>query len=281
MESRVVPARSWTTRAVLPDEPVEQRRLADVRPPDDGDARRARLVRRPRCVLDLGASASPSTSAPSSARPLGGGNSDDHDVEQVAGAPAVQGADRVRLAEPEGEELPALVLAAVVVGLVGDDDDLVVAAAQPAGDDLVVVGHPDGAVDDEQHDVGVAHGGLDLAADLGLEVGAAGHPAAGVDDAERHAEPLGLERLAVAGDARAVLDDGRLLADDAVEQRRLADVGPADDGTTGGQGGHARSRARRRAWPSVATTSTGRGRSSTVPPSRKRPSSDRQTSGSR
>ena len=41
-----------------------------------------------------------------------------------------------------------------------------------------------------------------------------------------------------------------------------------------------RSRARRRAMPSVGTTSTGRGRSAGVVPSRKRPS-DRQTSGSR
>ena len=179
----------------------------------------------------------------------------------------MQRADRVRLAEPEGEELPALVLAAVVVGLVGDDDDVVAAAPQPVGDRLVVVGHPDRGVDDEQHDVGVAHGRLDLAADLHLEVAAARHPPAGVDDPERHAEPLGLERLAVAGDAGPVLDDRRLLADDPVEQRALADVGPADDGD---DGGHAsvtslmRSRApARRAWPSVATTSTGRGRSST------------------
>ena len=140
--------------AVLADEAVEQRRLADVGPPDDGDARRPRLVRRPRLLeLDVGVDRRRRGS------PVGAGacgrEAVDDDVEQVAGAPAVQGADRVRLAETEGQELPALVLAAVVVGLVGDDDDVVAAAAQPVGDGLVVVGHPDGRVDDEQHDVGV------------------------------------------------------------------------------------------------------------------------------
>ena len=125
---------------------------------------------------------------------------------------------------------------------------------------------PTDAVDDEQHEVGAAHRGLDLAADLGLEVAAARHPAAGVDDAERHAEPLGLQLLAVAGDPRAVLDDRRLLADDAVEQRALADVGPADDGDDGQLDAMlVISRApAQSARPSVATTSTGRGRSSTV-----------------
>ena len=94
----------------------------------------------------------------------------DDDVEQVAGAPAVQRADRVRLAEAEGQELPALVLAPVVVGLVGDDDDVVAAAAQPAAIASSSSVIPTERVDDEQHDVGVAHGRLDLAADLGLEV---------------------------------------------------------------------------------------------------------------
>ena len=40
--------------------------------------------------------------------------------------------------------------------------------------------------------IGPLHGLLDLAADLGVEVGAARQPAAGVDQQERPAEPLGL-----------------------------------------------------------------------------------------
>ena len=197
----------------------------------------------------------------------------------------MQGADRVRLTEPERKELPALVLPAVVVGFVGDDDHLAPVATQPAGDRLVLVGHPDGRIDHEQHNVGATNGRLHLAAHLDLEIAAGRRPAARVDHPERHAEPLGLELLAVAGDAGPVLDDRRLLAEDAVEQRALADVGPADDHDDRQRGDrcvtHEHSRAARNAWPSVATTSTGLGRSSTELPSRKWPSSDKQTSGKR
>ena len=62
---------------------------------------------------------------------------------------------------------------------------------------------------------------------------AAGQPAAGVDQQEGAALPLGLDLLAVAGDAGLLLDDGLAAADDAVQQRRLADVGAADDGDDG------------------------------------------------
>ena len=164
----------------------------------------------------------------------------------------MQGAHRVRLTEPERHELPAVVLAAIVVGLVGDEDHVVATPSQPVGDRLVVVGDANGRVDDEQHDVGPADGGLDLARHLGVQrrCRAAGHPASGVDDAEGDAEPLRFDLLAIAGDAGAVLDDRGLLADDAVEQRRLADVGASDDGDDGkAVSGHARSvpRARRAA----------------------------------
>ena len=139
----------------------------------------------------------------------------------------------------------------------------------------------------------------DCSAHLVVEGVAAGQPPAGVDQDEPAPVPLGLDLLAVAGDARALLDDRLAPADDAVHERRLADVGAADDGD-GGQG-HGRPgygppparrtadgrrsaqagvTASRRATPWVATTSTGRGRSSGAVPSRKRPW-DRQTSGSR
>ncbi len=191
----------------------------------------------------------------------------------------MQRADRVRLAGAEREELPAVVLAALVVGLVGDQQHRRLDAPQPVGQRLVVVGHAGGRVDEEQHDVGRLDGGLDLAADLGVEIVAARQPAAGVDQQELDPEPLGLGLVAVAGDAGAILDDGHLFADDAVEQRALADVGPPDD-DNGGQRHDDGSKALRSEMPSVAMTSTARGSSSTVVPSRKRPS-DRHTSGSR
>ena len=52
--------------------------------------------------------------------------------------------------------------------------------------------------------------------------------AAGVDDAEARRPPLADAVAAIARDARLVLDERRLPADQAVEQRRLADVRPPD-----------------------------------------------------
>ena len=54
-----------------------------------------------------------------------------------------------------------------------------------------------------------------------------------VDDAEAQGAEPRLAFAAVAGDARAVVDERELLADEAVEQGRLADVRPSDDGDGG------------------------------------------------
>ena len=54
-------------------------------------------------------------------------------------------------------------------------------------------------------------------------------PAAGVDHGEGPPAPLGVELLAVAGHAGPLLDHRRPTADDAVDQRGLADVGPSGD----------------------------------------------------
>ncbi|MDQ1020708.1 hypothetical protein QFZ43_007257 [Streptomyces afghaniensis] len=58
-------------------------------------------------------------------------------------------------------------------------------------------------------------------------------PAAGVDDLEAAARPLGLVGHTVASDTGLVLDDGLAAADDAVHQGRLADIGAADHGEDG------------------------------------------------
>ena len=42
--------------------------------------------------------------------------------------------------------------------------------------------------------------------------------------------PFGLGADAVARDAGLVMDDGDAPSDDAIEQRGLADIGPADNG---------------------------------------------------
>ena len=230
IESRVVPAMSWTTERSSPTSRLNSVDLPTFGRPTMATRGGGGSSAVHGCSVELDVDIGRAVVR----LRLGCGREPGHHlVEQVTGAPSVQRAHRERLSEAEGEELPAVVLPAVVVRLVDDDDHLLAAAPQPRGDRLVVVGHPDGAVDDEQHHVGVADGGLDLPADLGLELRSAGHPAAGVDDAEGDAEPIGLQRLAVARHARVVLDDRRLLADDAVEQRALPDVRATDDGDDG------------------------------------------------
>ena len=54
-------------------------------------------------------------------------------------------------------------------------------------------------------------------------------PAPGVHQGEPAAGPLGVVRDAVTGDPGDVLDDGLTAADDAVDERGLADVGPPHD----------------------------------------------------
>ena len=93
--------------------------------------------------------------------------------------------------------------------------------------------------------------------------------------------------LAIAGDTRKLFDDRVAPPDDPVHERRLADVRASDDRDDGEPTLalmpallSGRPRRQRSATPSVATTSTGRGRSAGVEPSRNSPS-DRHTSGSR
>ena len=52
----------------------------------------------------------------------------------------------------------------------------------------------------------------------------------GVEQGEGKVAELGRRFAHVARHARRVVDDGAALADQAVEQRRFADVGTADDG---------------------------------------------------
>ena len=134
----------------------------------------------------------------------------DDRVEQVAGAAAVRRRDRVGLVPAEGVELGALELALLVVGLVDRDDDRRLRPAQDVRGLLVRRRQPDDRVDDEDDDVGLGdrEAGLVLDARLDGVVGVE-LEAAGVDEDEPPAVPLGVAVEAVAGRAGAVLDDGR------------------------------------------------------------------------
>src|SRR5687768_100956 len=85
-------------------------------------------------------------------------------------------------------------------------------------------------VDDEEGHVRLFDRGRDLTANLAVHwrariVG----QSAGVDEPERPAIPLGTREVAIARRPRFLGDDRAVVADDAVEQRGLADVGAPDE----------------------------------------------------
>ena len=138
--------------------------------------------------------------------------------------------------------------------------------------------------------MGVRNGALGLTGHLarqrggvdGLDVG--GQPSAGVDDTERAAVPLGDEVLAIARHSGLLFHNRAPATDKSVHERRLTHVGASDDRNDREHVADAHRRRHRNAAtsdaPSVGTTSTGRGRSSSPLPSRNRPF-DSTTSGSK
>ena len=206
--------------ALLPRQPVEQARLADVGLADDRDPARAL-----RCVEVLG-------------RRVGQGVDDR--VEHVTAAASVQRRDGERLAEPQVPQAGGFQLGALVVDLVGSQHDGLVGRAQEADDLLVDVGDADRGIDDEQHGVGDLNGNLGLGGDALGEAAGVGVPAAGVDDRERTAVPHRVVGHTVAGHAGHIFDDRLTAADDAVDQGRLADVGAPDHCENGNGVSHRR-----------------------------------------
>ena len=137
--------------------------------------------------------------------------------------------------------------AAAALGLVGDQHDGLAERAQQLGEMAVERRQAGAGIDDEQADVGRADRGL------GLRAHAAGErirrglvEAGGVDGGEFEPADAGLALAPVAGDARQVVDQRQPLADEPVEQRRLADIRPTDDGDAErpSAGGHGHPRVR-------------------------------------
>ena len=140
------------------------------------------------------------------------------------------GGERDRIAEAELERLIGAGHADFAFGFIGDQHHRHLAPTQQLGEMPVERGHARPRVDHHQHDIGLADRALGLLAharqqaailDI-LEPG-------GIDN--REIEP-GQARPALAPvtrDAGQIVDKRQLLADQTVEQRRLADIRPADD----------------------------------------------------
>ena len=102
--------------------------------------------------------------------------------------------------------------------------------AQHLGEALVERRDAGAGIDHEQDDVGVADRDLGLLAHPVFEAAIADIlVAGGVEHAEFQIAEPPLALAAVAGDAGLVVDQRELPADQPVEQRRFADIGPADN----------------------------------------------------
>ena len=132
---------------------------------------------------------------------------------------------------PEFVELGQARRIAHALGLVHRQQHAPCRAAQVARDVVVLRAQAAARVEHEDHHIGLGHRLARLLGHLAQHaVGGVGLEAAGVDDDELAPVDLGVAVVAVARQAGKVGDDGVAAVRQPVEQRGLADVGPADDG---------------------------------------------------
>ena len=150
---------------------------------------------------------------------------------QVADALAVLGGDGNRLAEPQLERLVEAVGAGPSLALVGDQYDRPAGLPHRARESRIGRHHSIARIEQEQHCVGLGNGRLALRAHArGDGAGRGFLEARRVDEPQRVAADLGLALAPVAREARHVRDQRRTSCGQPVEERRLADVGPPDNG---------------------------------------------------
>ena len=151
-------------------------------------------------------------------------------VEQVGDAFTMLSTDRGRFAEAEREAFVDARVALFAFRLVGYEHYRNLLATQPAGDLFVQRGQADTRIEYEHRRVRAFQTDFGLLAHpAGQAVGILVFPAGGVDDLELQPRDFRIAEAAVARDAGLVVDQRQPLADEPVEQRRLADIRAADD----------------------------------------------------
>ena len=177
-----------------------------------------------------------------------GGRQDlDQRVVEFAQALAMLGGEGDRLAKAEAIDLVDARLPRCAFRLVGDDDDRLAGATHRLREMLVGGGEPGARVDHEQDRVAIDEGCLRLRTHApGERFRIALLEARRVDDGEGKVRDPALALAAIAGDARLVVDERQPPPNQPIEQRRLADVRPADDRNLGAHVVPARRRRRSR-----------------------------------
>ena len=167
---------------------------------------------------------------------------------EIAETLAMLGGDGDRLAEAELEGRVEAFLGGATLALVGDEHDGASRRAHQFAERLVVRSYALARVDDEQHQIGGAKRRFALLAHALGDRAALGVLEAGrVDDGHGIAGKVGFALAPVARQPRHVGHESRAPSRQPVEQRRLADIGSADDGDNGWSG-HWK-------WPGAASVS--------------------------
>ena len=190
---------------LLAKEPVDQRRFADVRAADDCYAQRVWNF-----LGDLR-------------------NSLHQDVEHVARVLSVESRDRNGITGAQFIELEKVGRAGVI-DFVGNEHPGLPCLAQDLDHPGVTRMQPRLGIDDQHQQIGFVNGLKNLTLDFEVHrytriIG----QAAGVNQPELSAVPFRSGKVSVAGRAGFFADDGVVLAYNAVEQRRLANVGATDE----------------------------------------------------
>ena len=156
-------------------------------------------------------------------------------VVEIAQALAMLGGNLDGIAEAQRVGFHRADFAVPALALVGDQHHRLVGAAREIGKGAIVRRQPGARVDHEHQRVGKADRGFGLLLHpRGERALGALVEAGGVDHGEFEIAEARIALAAVAGDAGLVIDQRELLPDQPVEQRRLSDIGPADDGNRKG-----------------------------------------------
>ena len=152
-------------------------------------------------------------------------------VIEIGHALIVFGRDRHRLAQTERISFQPAPLASRAFALVGDDHRRLAGAAGELGEDAVDRHQAHPRVDHEEDDVGRRDGGFGLRAHAaGQAIRRGLFEAGGIDHREFEIAEPAFALAAVAGNARPVIDQRQPPPKQPVEQGRLADIGPANNG---------------------------------------------------
>ena len=210
---------------LLAQQRVDQRRLAGVGPADDGEADGKDLGARRLLRLRLAVVLAPALANRLQAERR------EHRGDEIAQALAVLGRDGDRLAQPQLVGVVEALGAGAPLALVGDQDGGPARLAHDAGERRVGGNHAIARIEHEQHQVGTRDRRLALGAHAGGDAARRRllQPRR-VDQRHLVAGELRLALAAVARQARHVRDERGVLGREPVEERRLADVGPADNG---------------------------------------------------